>query len=178
MASLIGFTGKKGAGKNAASNAFPDHRHMAFADPLKNGIREMFGFTHAQLHGNEKEMVDGRYNVTPRDIMQFVGTDMMRDSLAEKYNIRGIWVQRLREEYQPHIPTIITDVRFEDEAKVVRELGGILVRIERPGLISTDQHQSEQGEFDVDLTIVNNRSLEELQQEVRASVKRFIRQKR
>lgn len=174
---LIGFCGKKGAGKNAAADALPDFRQMAFADPLKNGIKAMFGFTHPQLYGGDKGVVDGRYGVTPRSVMQFVGTELMRNHLEKEFGITGLWVKRFCEEYDPEVPTIVTDVRFEDEAQALRDRGGVLLRIERPGLDTSDQHESEQGQFEVDVTLVNDSTIADLQHKVCAEMRKLSRKR-
>lgn len=67
----------------------------------------------------------GRVLKTPRDILQFVGTDIMRYFVPD-YHVEVIFRS---------IPTeknfIITDIRFPNEAKVVLDNGGYLVRIKR-----------------------------------------------
>jgi hypothetical protein len=64
-----------------------------------------------------------------------------------------------------------TDLRFPDEANAVRDMGGLIVRIERPGLeaIAASGHASETAldAIKPDLTIVNHfGSVKELQKYV------------
>lgn len=40
---------------------------------------------------------------------------------------------------------VIEDVRFENEAALIRELGGVVVHILRPGMAADDTHASEAG---------------------------------
>lgn len=40
---------------------------------------------------------------------------------------------------------VFDDVRFENEAALIREYGGLIVHIHRPGLPTTDAHASEAG---------------------------------
>jgi len=62
---------------------------------------------------------------TPRDVLQFVGTELMR-SYCDSYHIDVI-MGKLR--YYNNVA--ITDVRFKDEAEAVKAANGKLVRIER-----------------------------------------------
>jgi hypothetical protein len=62
----------------------------------------------------------------PRDILQFVGTEVMRH-YASDYHCEVVF-----RTISPSEKIIITDVRFPNEAKGVLSNGGHLVRVERP----------------------------------------------
>lgn len=154
---VIGIVGRKFGGKNTFAKMLYEQvltrsfatlmpYEMAFADPLKDGLRAFFGLNTDQLHGNLKEVVDVRYGVTPRELLQRFG------SLGRAIN-PDIWVIRLRETLQERakyssLPSvsIVTDVRFPNEAETVRELGGVLVRVNRSSAGSGvhELHESEQ----------------------------------
>lgn len=78
------------------------------------------------------------YKMTPRLFLQLLGTDCGREILHP-----NIWVNSLFSKFitspkenslTQYYPSrwIITDVRFENEANIIKEKGGILIRIERP----------------------------------------------
>jgi len=65
----------------------------------------------------------------------------------------------LKSVYHWHEPLAFTDVRFPNEADLIRKHGGIVVRVARPALApSSDVHTSETAmdNYDVDATILND----------------------
>lgn len=59
---------------------------------------------------------------------------------------------------------IISDCRFPNEAKAVKDRGGIIIKIERPDIVSNDNHASETSVdlVEYDELIVNSGSIEDL----------------
>jgi hypothetical protein len=74
-------------------------------------------------------------------------TDALRDGLHP-----NTWVNALMSEYKPELNWIITDCRFINEANAVKKENGIIVRVNRPGIVPVNSHPSETGldgyEFD------------------------------
>jgi len=150
---LIGIGGKKGSGKNAFSSVFIEAGFIefSFAEFLKRGIREIYGFTEKQLWGDKKEEIDQFWGIKPREVMQWIGTDIMREKDSD------FWVKRFRkwysQEYDRNKNFIITDVRFINETEEIKKLGGILIWIERG--LGGDTHISEnsvdKSNFDIEI---------------------------
>jgi hypothetical protein len=84
---------------------------------------------------------------TYRKLLQLVGTDAMRDVIHE-----NVWVNALFADYKPKYMVssfpppatekdyvsqqgypnwIITDMRFPNEARAIKQRGGLLIRVER-----------------------------------------------
>ena len=64
---------------------------------------------------------------------------------------------------------VITDVRFPDEAQAIKDWGGVLWRVDRPGLVGGDGHASETAMDDYrgwDEVIVNDGTIAELRAKV------------
>ena len=104
---------------------------------------------------------------SPRQIMQWWGTEYRR-ALEPGYWVRKA-AQRIRYMHQTLGARliVITDVRFEDEAQLVRALGGQIWQIKRPGCeVSSTAHVSEvSGEaFEPNQVINNDHDLRHLQQ--------------
>lgn len=167
----IGFTGKKGCGKDLAAHFLRDFEPgifaTAFADPLREVCKAVFGVQDIEMHDRElKEQVLGRYpHESPRQIMQKVGTDCIRNIYPDA------WLEAWKRRVAPHALTVTTDCRFLNEAATIRELGGVVVRIIRPSLTQvgeTAQHASEM-EMDLiqpDYVVVNNDNLEDYRAEI------------
>lgn len=133
---LIGLSGKAGSGKTTLANYLVKqhgYKDFAFADKLKVVVGAAFDLSYDQLHGHSKEIVDPRWGRSPRWLMQFLGTDILRSHWPD------IWIRHLRQTILDVLslfgqkPIVITDVRFIDEAEALRQLGAVLVRLERPG---------------------------------------------
>lgn len=175
---IIGITGRKFAGKDTTGNLFVEKygfERLAYADPLKDAMREIFGFNHEQLYGNLKETNDPYWNVTPRKTLQFVGTDLFRNHICEFLPDMGrdIWVHVLRRKMMnriavnPDAKFVITDVRFPNELAAIKSWGGITIKIERES-DAKDMHESEAliDSLQTDYVFQNNGTKEELYDEV------------
>lgn len=167
---IVGITGRKGAGKNSACDNLAGWSVMSFASPLKEVCSTVFGLTTEEMTDpNLKELPLGRWPYeSPRAILQKVGTEIFRNYYSD------VWVQNLKNRVMNNLyeDIAITDVRFENEAKAIRELGGYIVRVERPGLHKTDTHSSEleMDRITVDATIINDGSVRVLQARFKAAV--------
>lgn len=73
-----------------------------------------------------------------RDFLQKLGTDAIRNGLHE-----NTWVNATLADYASDANWIITDTRFPNEAEAIKKAGGIVVRINRPGVEPINPHPSE-----------------------------------
>lgn len=173
---LIGISGRKRSGKDTVGKYLAEHHQFSldsFARPLKESIRIIYGWTHEHTDGDLKEVVCPYWNVTPRTVMQRMGTEMGRQldqDLWRKSLERRL--MKLMEQDEENIPVgvAITDVRFPNEADGIRALGGEVWRVVRPSLgPQTDFHPSETGldRYNFDREIVNDGSLDDLYAKVR-----------
>ncbi len=138
MKLLIGITGKKYSGKDATAKIIQDHFGLnvtAFASKLKQALKIIFCLEDNQLFGDSKtkEIVDPRWGISPREMMQEVGTGIVRNICPDVW-VKGVFLDLDKHGlYYPASPGwVISDVRFRDEAQAVRERGGIIIRIIRP----------------------------------------------
>ena len=181
---LIGFCGKKRSGKDTSANILIEKynfKKYAFADALKDACKTIFLFSDEQVNGSKKEVVDKRWGVSPREVFQKFGTDMFRNNI-DKYipqleNVKDdFWVYRFKLWYEkikkkhPYQNIVITDVRFPNEAKIIKELGGYIIKINRPVFRKKkeDNHISEQHIKTIrsDYEIYNNNTIKRCQEKV------------
>lgn len=109
--------------------------------------------------GNKVE----RLVASPRELFQWVGTDLMRDCAHNSF-----WVNYLDKFENFDGVLLVADVRIENEASKIRSMGGRILHIERPECQQVAAHSSEDGiaVLEEDKTIVNDTTLEQLSQNV------------
>lgn len=159
---LLGITGKAGSGKTTAA----DHlvslgwTRVKLAGPLKDMLR-VIGLTDRHIEGDLKELpCDLLCGQTPRHAMVTLGTEWGRDMIGGDF-WTGIAAARIRAALDAGQNVVVDDVRFENEATTIRDLGGAVLKIQRNTDIAV-AHVSENG-VDADTTYQNEGSLEELQ---------------
>ena len=84
-----------------------------------------------------KELCNGKYIETVRDMLQFIGTDYIR-----KYN-KDWHVNKIREMIDENTNYVIDDVRFPNEKKMIEDLGGDCWFVTRTTLENVSNHESE-----------------------------------
>lgn len=172
MTAVLGLTGLKGCGKDTAARALIDQgwERMAFADPLRQMLYTLDPLIgdpdgtqpHAMRWQEYMDAVgydQAKKHPEVRRLMQVFGTEVIRQQFGESAWVDLMWA-KIRDKPGNYV---LTDVRFDNEAKLVHRLGGFMVRIEREGL-SADGHASEQGVSDdlIDAVVPNNGSIERL----------------
>ena len=151
---IIGITGRKQNGKDTIADNLLQYGFIkrSFADSLKEGSMKIFGFTKEQGYGDLKEVIDEEWGVTPRQVLQFVGTDLFRGHMGELIEGLGpgFWVKVIVTFYKrmlkddPNAKLVVPDLRFPDEVDAIHDLGGIVIKVKRPGYDTSDDcHESE-----------------------------------
>ena len=139
---IIGLIGLINSGKGTVGSMLIEQgfQHESFANSLKDATASIFNWDRAMLEGDtsasraQRETVDEWWNerlqipdFTPRVALQILGTDILRNHFHA-----DIWVlsmeARIKDAKQN---VVITDVRFPNEVRSIRELGGKIVRIKR-----------------------------------------------
>lgn len=169
---IIGLSGKAGAGKDTVGACLVQQhgfKQDAFARRLKDAANAIFGLSYDQLYGDLKEVVDPHWGAAPREILQKLGTECLRNGYDE-----NVWVWALRRGLKEGGHYVITDVRFPNEADAIRTWGGVIWRVERPGACAHNgvaEHPSEIAldDYAFDYKLANNASIEELYRNVRAA---------
>lgn len=160
---LIGITGKAWVGKDTVADRLRlVHRCeiYSFAEPIRRGLMAMFGFSPLNWQDREwKEAPVPWLGVSPRSLMQTLGTEWGRELVRD--DLWLLMAQRHWLSCKTHL--VIPDVRFNNEAKWIRDMGGSVLCIQRD-VPSVLEHKSEAG-IDFELVnefLVNDRSLTDL----------------
>jgi hypothetical protein len=127
---IIGIGHKKGVGKDTVANRLVDKHgftRMSFADPLKEACRIIFHFSDAQLYGDKKEVMDNRWGKTPRQILQMMGTDAVRNIIDREVWVKSLQIKidtMVRANPGKQLKIAVPDVRFPNEADAILAMDG------------------------------------------------------
>lgn len=173
---IIALTGYKQSGKSTIAETLREElglRRMAFADPVKWAVADLYDLSYDQLYGDLKETPDPRYHLTPRAILQRFGTEVCRQIHP------NTWTMHMRRRIDIMVKNfnpagiIIDDVRFDNEVALIHELCGEVWLISRPGY-GSDGHASEQLPLGADRSISNYTSIEALTIQALAAARRRV----
>jgi hypothetical protein len=174
---IIGLLGPAGSGKSTCAEhlvTFFGALRYSLATPLKEFVQRSFNLSHDQLYGTQeqKATIDPRYNVSPRWLLQRIGTEGGR-SLGELF-----WVKQCLNQILADAPAlaVIDDVRFVDESLAIRANQGTIIRLhpprqhvglETPELVADHVSEQEWRRVEADFEIIpNQRSIFELNYQI------------
>lgn len=147
---LIGFTGRKQSGKTTAAQYLMKSGFvgLSFAHGIRcmlTGLLMTLGYGRNRI--NELMNEDKQQSIPPfykscRQMMQLLGTEWGRELIHP-----DLWVMAARAQIERYgdVNIVFDDVRFENEAAMIRELGGLIIHVDRLGADDTDRHSSEAG---------------------------------
>lgn len=179
---LIGLAGRMGSGKDTIAAMLAPHGYerFGFADALRDEVAEALRagdyvmpdcLTGEALEAWSMATVAEVYRkpTSPRmrALLQQWGTEYRRGQDPD------YWTGIMRERLETVEAAVISDVRFPDEAALVRELGGEVWFIARPG-VEVSGHASELVQFVPDRVLDNSGTLDHL----RAQVERALEEGR
>jgi len=156
---ILGICGFQGAGKDTFANYLVSNHNFikfSFAGATKDVLNVLFGWDRALLEGDTQESRKFREtediwwseklgipNLTPRKTLQLIGTDLFR----KHFNLE-IWVNVIEKkilnllELNPNSNIIISDCRFPNEIKMLRNLGCKIINIQRNLPLWFDKYKS------------------------------------
>lgn len=163
---LIGIHGHAGTGKDTVSNYLHNTYEKvwgeSFASPLKEACSHAFGIPIEHFNSQDlKESRSSFWSASPRQMAQYVGTEMFRNMTQNLVHTSGagnFWVDRLAGkldgeimlpddgEYEDGDTVVIADVRFENEIEFVLANYGLIIHLTRPhasGMVGIPGHSSE-----------------------------------
>jgi hypothetical protein len=174
--------GYAGSGKDEAT------RYLAMATGgvqaklaglLKEGVKLWFGWTDEHMENPElKNEVDPVYGISPRQALQWLGTNVMQHKIMKQFPTfrkliaRGFWVRGLVNRNRDKNLLIISDGRFPHEVTGLKNTEGVddvvVIRIKRgkmPWYRKLFLHESEKAvdKITPDYTIYNDGTIAALQ---------------
>ncbi len=190
---IVGLTGAAGSGKDTVADILVSHRgflRIAFADALYEEVSAAFGVSVGFLKNRDtketatphlaldrcadEQFVSAILRVageetreasrSPRQILQWWGTEYRRAKQPD------YWLNQVRDRIRsdPEAHWVIPDVRFQNEADILRSLGGHIGLVLRAGVAPVVQHVSEAfwRSCEPDFTLHNDGTLDDLREAV------------
>jgi hypothetical protein len=178
---LVGLCGYAGSGKDEAAKGLvaDGWERVALADAVREAMlaldpiigrwhpdtpvqAQVSGRLSALLHSPD-DWSDLKLHPEVRAFLQRLGTEAGRDIHGQ-----DCWVNIARRKILATTSdVVVTDIRFANEAAMIRDLGGVLIRVERPGVGPVNEHVSEVMPFEADHTLLNDGSIEQLHDTIR-----------
>lgn len=165
---LIGISGPAQSGKSTLAGEFrrlvefrgQKYREQPFAGPLKRMLASIEVDTSDLSKNVPVAFLDG--SVTPRIMMQTLGTEWGRSLLPD------LWLRVWKHELDDGAHCVcVPDVRFDNEADLIRELGGTIIHVKRKptaDMLAVPAHASEAGikRAKGDIIFYNDRGIEKM----------------
>jgi hypothetical protein len=140
---IIGVCGFIGSGKDTIADYlvnFHEFRRESFASTLKDAVASVFGWDRTMLEGRTKEAREWREQVdpwwaarldmptlTPRWVLQYWGTEVCRKGFHD-----DTWIASLENKLRNSKDSVvISDCRFPNEIKSIKDAGGKIVWVKR-----------------------------------------------
>lgn len=140
---IIGVCGLIGSGKDTIADYLQNihqFRRESFAHTLKDAVSHIFGWDRELIEGRTRESREWREQVdpwwaerlnmphlTPRYVLQVWGTEVARRSFHD-----DIWIASLENKLRKTTDdVVISDCRFPNEIRAIKEAGGIVIRVVR-----------------------------------------------
>lgn len=173
---VLGFCGLAGSGKSTCAGFLTGHgiSKYSMAGPLKRMMATLithWGMTYDDAEQYFKDPVkkeqpcDALGGVTPRHAMQTLGTYWGRDCIHP--NLWVLYFKRTVERF-PYSHFIVDDIRFENEAELIRSFeGGLLIGLRGRGGLTGEAGQHESEKFpEPDVWIENKGNIRRLKFEL------------
>lgn len=185
---IIGLSGYAGAGKDtvAAGLIFnKDYTRVSFADKLREfalaldplipvevetvtrhddtpATRILYMRLTQFLEQCGGDWTEAKKNAEVRSLLQRIGTDAGRKVIGE-----NVWVDAVMNNL-PDGPIVFTDTRFPNEAQAVKDAGGYVIRVSRPGVDAVNAHVSETAldDWEFDGAVINEGTAREARDEL------------
>lgn len=172
---VIGLSGYARSGKDTVADILVNqhgYTKMSFAEPMREAlyrlnpkidVADVQGISLATaVNGLGWEQLKGD-SPDVRPLMQRLGTEVGRQMFGENF-----WVDQAIQRIPDGAKAVFADTRFQNEAQAIRELGGKVWRITRPGVGPTNNHISEVDldNYEFDNRINNDGALEDLEKSV------------
>ena len=170
---IIGVSGYARSGKDTIAEVLTMNygfKRLAFADNIRKAVKVLDPILENGKRVNEMVKEFG-WEVTKaqpemRRLLQVFGTEVGREMFGENFWVDQVFRQIEAEDRDSNF--IITDVRYPNEADLVRKKGGQIWRVSRSVIKPINGHSSEfaMDNYDFDRVITNDSDIKDLESHI------------
>ena len=192
MPKIIAICGAKRCGKDVLAEHLVNkynYERVAFANPLKIAVKNLFNFDDDQVgigkdEGTDrKDIVDERWGITPRAALQFFGTEIMQEKIQELLpNMKRNFFANTLKNYIENAENagyaendkryVISDLRFIHEHEMLLNMPNIsindimIIRVIRPSENRAKEQEPHISELEYvnipyDIIMINNGTIDD-----------------
>lgn len=182
---IIGLSGYAQSGKDTVASILVEkhgYTRIAFADPIRKLLYEMdplipMGYGTSVINYRLQDLVDAygwdKVKVDYPEVRR-----LLQDLGVGARNIFGdtFWIYQALSDVTPDDKVVVSDVRFENEAKWIQEFNGQIWRVKRVGTDAVNDHvsESDMDGYPVDQIFVNNGTIEDLEILIGTRMRAFV----
>ena len=156
---IIGLAGRARSGKDTVATLFTKtHRVVRFAQPIKEAVKALYGWSDVAMETDIKDAVDPHWGVSPRSAMVHMA------QTTRLFVANDFFVKRLFDSWEGD-PIVIPDVRYKHEVDAIHARGGITIKITREGIHKHDIEFTVD-ELETTYQVTNNGSLDGLRRQI------------
>ena len=170
---IIGLAGAAGSGKDSVRNVLElqhESGGFGFADTIRDMLRVLLvsnGCSPDYMERRDlKEVPVPGLGISYRHMAQTLGTELVRNNWGQDFWLKLAATNMASMREHGYRNFVISDVRFANEAEWVRNQGGEIWLLDRPGTAPVREHVSEAMPFTADRIIHNHGRLSDLQRTV------------
>jgi len=178
---IVGLSGYARSGKDTIANqlvAKHDFKKMSFADPIKEALLKLNPIIQGGIRLKELVAEYGWEETKDefpeaRHLLQRLGAEVGREMFGPTFWIRQM-EHRIKHSSADRI--VIADVRYPNEAQMIKANNGVVWRVRRPDFVPVNAHGSESAmdNWDFDQVFYNSGSVKDLQALVQARMMMYV----
>lgn len=171
---IIGLLGRSRAGKDTIAeficNQHPEYQIIRLSYSLKKAACCLYDYTMDQVESSSKEVIDGRWNKTPRETIQSL-TNYMMSYMGNDFFTKKLFNAYDKGKYSDNI--IIPDIRYPHDIVEIQKRGGIVIKVERPNNLVQHTFEDHIDKLYGTTTIINDQGIDDLHVKIKNVLQKF-----
>ena len=165
---IIALTGIKRSGKDVVADYISQnygYKHVKISSKLKSVVKTAFDLVDDDVESSAKDEINKRLGVTPRRLMDFLGTHVFQYEINKIIPNMGrtYWIKDLLDKHKS-VPLVISDLRFEHELDQIKQHSpSLILKIDRNNDVDESYvSETEINSLNYDYKITNDKTLQDL----------------